>query len=117
MVQRKLWSSIPPSVKSQYDRANADFRAARRSVATTEACEASSVAEAAERARQKAALVVSAKAIDPELARKNIRAAYERQLAEGVDALSAAIAKRRAPRLTPKRKPSRRPNQSCRSCC
>jgi hypothetical protein len=33
--------------------------------------------------------------IAPEQARANIIAAYERQLAEGVDALSAAIAKRR----------------------
>jgi hypothetical protein len=31
------------------------------------------------------------KTIDPELARKNIRAAYERLHNEGVDALSAAI--------------------------
>jgi hypothetical protein len=31
------------------------------------------------------------KTIDPELARKNVRAAYERQIAEGVDALSLAI--------------------------
>jgi len=39
MVQRKLWSSIPPAARDAYDQANADYRAAIRSVANTAACE------------------------------------------------------------------------------
>jgi hypothetical protein len=84
-IHRKLLS-LPPAARGAYDRANADFRAARRSVATTEDCAESVVAEAAELGRKRAAVVISA-----EQARKNIREAYERQINEGVDALSAAI--------------------------
>jgi hypothetical protein len=38
--------------------------------------------------------------IDPETARRNIVRAYEKQLAEGVDALTAAIDKVRASKTT-----------------
>jgi soluble cytochrome b562 len=94
-IQRKLLS-IPPAARQAYDRANADFRAARRSVATTGDCSASVAAESAELGRKRAAVVVNAKPVTPEQARKNIEAAYQRQVAEGVDALSAAIDKVRA---------------------
>jgi hypothetical protein len=89
-IQRKLFTNLSPIAREAYDHANANFRAARRSVASTDDCEASVAAESAELGRKRAAIVISA-----EQARANIVRAYEKQIAEGVDALTAAIDKRR----------------------
>jgi uncharacterized membrane protein len=56
------------------------------------------------------------KTIDPELDRKNIRAAYERLHNEGVDALSAAIEQVKALKLRTKRKPFRTSSHRWRGC-
>jgi Na+-translocating ferredoxin:NAD+ oxidoreductase RnfC subunit len=85
-IQRKLFTNLSPEARAVYDRANADYRAARRSVATTEECEASVVADSAELARRKAAVVISA-----EQARLNVINAYTQQINEGVAVLSSAI--------------------------
>jgi hypothetical protein len=90
-IQRKLFTNLSPEARQVYDRANANHRAARRSVASTGDCEASSAAESAELGRKRAAVVVNSKPISPEKARENIEAAYQRQIAEGVSALSAAL--------------------------
>jgi hypothetical protein len=98
-IQRKLLS-FPPSARAAYDQANSNFRAARRSVASTEDCATSVAADSAELGRRKAAVVVNAKPVSAEQARVNIVRAYEKQLAEGVDALTAAIDKRRGTKAT-----------------
>ena len=59
MVQRKLWSSIPPAARDAYDQANADYRAAIRSVANTAACE-DSVSQANVEVKRSAAAVTLA---------------------------------------------------------
>jgi hypothetical protein len=89
-IHRKLLS-IPPAARQAYDRANADFRAARRSVAITEECAESVAADAAELGRKRAAVVINAKPVSAEQARANVIAAFERQQRADVDALSAAI--------------------------
>jgi hypothetical protein len=96
-IQRRLWSSIPPAARDAYDRANADYRAAIRSVANTAACE-DSVSQANVEVKRSAAAVtladVFARARRPtEVAIRTVGSGDGRTTAfdSNVNALTAAL--------------------------
>jgi hypothetical protein len=97
---------MPAEVRAAFNEAQ---RRLSQSIKTAENPSAESP-QVAEQRRNAAAIVISAKTVSADQARKNVVAAYEHQHKAGVDALSSAIDRVKAvrprnPRKTPKRKP------------